>query len=152
MSRLFFRQVADGEKSQPRLASFAALFAVCAISGVFAGYSAVAHYPIETSEAEATADTQDYTIERLVVNVPGRGILRFDATVMTPATPDTLTDISLRDEILRISIKSGMSSLVRTSEEVIPSFETAMRTYLQATDGDDYDIRIGNSQLYQAGI
>ena len=154
MSRLFFKPINEAGKSRPRLTSFVALFAAFAACGAAAGYSAGALFPVSAADAhpQTAVPSQEHQISNMVVNVPGRGILRFDATIKTPKSNDVITEMALRDEVLRISLQSGMSSVVRNADMVIPSFGMAMNTYLQHTYGDDYSIEINNGMLYQAGI
>jgi hypothetical protein len=154
MSSLFFKLTEGAGKPRPRPASFAVLFAAFVGCGAFAGYSAASLFPVDAADAHTMdrKQTEDYSITNLVVNVPGRGILRFDATVSAPAGPEIITDMALRDEVLRISLQSGMSSVVRNAEQVIPSFRMAMNTYLQHVYGEKYSIEIDNGMLYKAGI
>ncbi|PLS21136.1 hypothetical protein [Neptunicoccus cionae] len=150
MRRIFFKGTKNGGAGKLRFGLLAVLLLVCLGAGGGLGFT-VEGMLFAAPPKEKQQNTTEITLEKMTINVVGRGTLIFDARLGVISASNEVPDLQyLRDTTLRLATAAGSFPLVRQSEKVIPAVNHALG--LMANRHGFSGISIENAALYQTGL
>lgn len=150
MRRLFFKGGKNGEAGKLRVSLLAIVLMVCLGAGAGLGFTASKSLS-GFGAAEKPTEIIEITLEKMTVNVIGRGTLIFDARLDVVSASNEVPDLQiLRDKTLGLATAAGSFPVVRQGEKVIPAMNHALA--LLAKEQGFSNVSVENAALYQTGL
>lgn len=150
MRRLFFKGTKDGGAGKLRLSLLLILALLCLGAGGSLGYT-VSGMLFAGNAGQKRETVTEINLEKITVNVIGRGTLIFDARLGVLATSNAVPDLQIfRDKTLGLATAAGSFPIVRQSDKVIPAMNHALG--LIAKNHGFSSISLENAALYQTGL
>lgn len=150
MRRIFFKPEVEGQRQRSRRIVLAVFFLLGLAGGGALGYVASGLIFANPSE-EKPVKVTEILVEKISINVMGRGTLIFDARVGLKAKAEHIPDRQiLRDTVLSLTTSAGALPIVRQSEKVIPAINQAIAVMVESTDFSSLSIE--NAALYLSGM
>nr|WP_325250176.1 hypothetical protein [Amylibacter sp.] len=150
MRRIFFKPAVEGQRQRSRRIVLAVFFLAGIAGGGTLGYLASGLLFANPAE-EKPAKLTEILVEKVSINVMGRGTLIFDARIGLTAKNAHIPDRQiLRDTVLSLTTSAGALPIVRQSEKVIPAINQAIAVMVEGTDFTSLSIE--NAALYLSGM
>lgn len=150
MRRIFFKPKVDGQRQRSRRIVLAVFFLAGIAGGGALGYAASGLLFADHPEEKAVKLTE-IVVEKISINVMGRGTLIFDARIGLTAKNEQIPDRQiLRDTVLSLTTSAGALPIVRQSEKVIPAINQAIAVMVEGTGFAS--LTIENAALYLSGM
>lgn len=150
MRRIFFKLNDQGQRQRTRRIVFAMFFLAGLAAGGALGYAASGMIFAERPK-EPKGKVTEIVLDKITINVMGRGTLIFDARIGFTTKAEDIPDLQiLRDITLSLATSAGGLPIVRQSEKVIPALNQAIGVMAEGSDFES--ITIENAALYLSGI